>query len=576
MSYLLGIDLGTTFTSAAICRRVADGWGPAEVVALSTEHASVGSVVYADPSGSLLFGDAAAQQVVSGPGSVVREFKRRVGDDTPLSVGDTVWAAHELMAELACWVVETVSTREGAPPMAVAVTHPASWGEHRKALLTAALDEVGLCDAELLPEPHAAAINHASAGRLDVGDTVAVYDLGGGMFDAAVLRQRDPDVFEQLGTPTGHDRLGGLDFDAMVFDHVCRAHPDVVADLDPADDGQVSAVALLRGECTAAKEALSEDTEAVIPVLLPQVQGQVRLSQAEFEDMVRPALEDSVALLRAAIDSTGMLPADLRSVLLVGGSAPIPLVTELLSSALGRPVVTASAPEASVALGAVLALRSEAPTLVVASPARPAGDDVPTSLAPVTPRRRLRGRTLVVAGALAVAGVAVGTVTGLPGHLTSGGAPAQAATRADDHSPATGAQDSGAQDSTATTAPGTGASRTGTVLPGSAASTSASGHDAASTATKQRTTTWPGTTTRPGAPVRTTANRPTSAVAGPTPSTSASSAPTQQSSTVGPPPTQDTTTAPPTTQPEQTSTDTAPVDEPPGSATDAEPPPAAD
>jgi hypothetical protein len=98
-------------------------------------------------------------------------------------------------------------------------------------------------------------------------------------------------------------------------------------------------------------------------VLLPQVQGQVRLSQAGFVDMVRPALEDSVALLRAAIDST---------VLLVGGSAPIPLVTELLSSALGRPVVTVADPEASVALGAVLALRSEAPTLVAVRPGLPA------------------------------------------------------------------------------------------------------------------------------------------------------------------------------------------------------------
>ncbi|HVH23484.1 MAG TPA: Hsp70 family protein [Pseudonocardia sp.] len=53
-----------------------------------------------------------------------------------------------------------------------------------------------------------------------MGSTVAVYDLGGGTFDAAVVRKTAGGGFELLGTPEGIDQLGGVDFDEAVFAHV--------------------------------------------------------------------------------------------------------------------------------------------------------------------------------------------------------------------------------------------------------------------------------------------------------------------------------------------------------------------
>jgi actin-like ATPase involved in cell morphogenesis len=433
MTYLLGIDLGTTFTAAAICRSDAADWGPPQVVQLGTRHAAVSSAAFQDQTGVLLFGDAAERRVVTDPSSVVREFKRRVGDDTPIFVGDTPWTAEDLLARLAHWVVATVSTREGEPPRTTAITHPAGWGEHRRSLLAAALHRVGLADVVLLSEPHAAAIHHATTKRVDVGATIAVYDFGGGTFDATVLRKTGDDAFEQAGQPTGHDRLGGMDFDDLVFEHVRAAHPDAFAAVDPRDPRHVAAIARLRRECTEAKEALSEDTETVIPVLLPHHQAQTRLVRAEFEDLIRPAVEETVTLLRAAVGS-----ADIESVLLAGGSARIPLVTELLSAEFGRPVVADTDPKAAVALGAVLALRSMERTAALpteieaaaAPPERPVIEDEPLAVPPQ--RRRLRlpaAKLLVVAAGLVVAVVTVSTLTDAPERLTSGGAPAQAATR---------------------------------------------------------------------------------------------------------------------------------------------------
>ena len=66
----------------------------------------------------------------------------------------------------------------------------------------------------------------------------------------------------------------------------------------------------LRRECTEAKEGLSADTEATIPVLLPDVHTRVRLMRAEFEDFIHDAVAETVDALRAAIDSAGLAVGD--------------------------------------------------------------------------------------------------------------------------------------------------------------------------------------------------------------------------------------------------------------------------
>ncbi len=57
-------------------------------------------------------------------------------------------------------------------------------------------------------EPEAAAVHYASTTRVAPGEVVAVYDLGGGTFDAAVLRNTG-DGFELLGRPPGSPTVTG-------------------------------------------------------------------------------------------------------------------------------------------------------------------------------------------------------------------------------------------------------------------------------------------------------------------------------------------------------------------------------
>ena len=147
MTYQLGIDLGTTYTAAAVCRSSDRRWVEPESITLGTRTATVPSVLFVPADGSVLTGAAAGSGVggvaaergaLPDPDRLVLEFKRRVGDPTPLVVGGRAWPAEELCAQVVRWVVDRVAEREGGPASRIAVAHPASWGPHKKELLAGA------------------------------------------------------------------------------------------------------------------------------------------------------------------------------------------------------------------------------------------------------------------------------------------------------------------------------------------------------------------------------------------------------------------------------------------------------
>jgi molecular chaperone DnaK len=375
MGYFLGVDLGTTYTAAAIRRG-----DRTEITALSDRSPVIPSVLLLDDDGTIHVGDAANRRAIAHPDRVAREFKRRFGDPAPLIVGGTPYGADLLTARLLRWVVDLVSQREGRPPDCLAVTHPANWGSYKLELLRQAVHHADLdrgTECLTITEPQAAATWYASHERVEPGTTVAVYDLGGGTFDAAVLR-RTLDGFELLGTPEGIERLGGIDFDAAVFDHVVGTLGDAWDELDEDDAAVQVAVGGLRRECVDAKEALSADTQASIPVVVPGIHTDVRLTRSEFEEMIRPPLVETVGAVRRALRSAQLEPEQVDKVLLVGGSSRIPLVAEVVGAALGRPIAVDAHPKNSVALGAAVAASAAATAArsndTGAVPVRPAAD----------------------------------------------------------------------------------------------------------------------------------------------------------------------------------------------------------
>ncbi|HET8931249.1 MAG TPA: Hsp70 family protein [Acidimicrobiales bacterium] len=395
-SYSVGIDIGTTFTSAAVHRD-----GRSTIVELGTRSAAIPSVVLLRADETVVAGETAERRATAEPHRVAREFKRRLGDPTPLLLGGVPYAAEALIARLLRWVVDEVERREGGPAAAVAVTHPANWGPFKIDLLGQAVRRAGLDDVTFLTEPEAAVRHYASQQRVEIGSVVAVYDLGGGTFDTAVLRKVDEETFEILGRPEGIERLGGIDFDAAVLGHVTRVLGAAVAELDRDDPATLQALARLRRECVDAKEALSSDTDAVVPVMLPGTATEVRLTRAEFEAMVRPALGETIDAMRRAMDSADITEEDVSTVLLVGGSSRLPIVAQLVSNELGRPVAVDADPKHAVALGAAGAAAAivEATDRVPVAAAPPVAPNEPAMVVDREAEAPKRSRVPVLVGA---------------------------------------------------------------------------------------------------------------------------------------------------------------------------------
>ena len=365
--YTLGVDVGTSRTAAAVWRD-----GRATTVDLGDRTATVPSAVLLRADGGLLVGDAAVRRGVLEPERLARGFKRRMGDPTGLLLGDDVLSPVELTGAVLRHVVDTVRAREGGEPDHVTLTHPATWGDLRRDLLVEAAGHARLRDVGLLAEPVAAAVHYAALDRLPVGAVVAVYDLGGGTFDATVV-VRTGDGYELRGEPGGDEHIGGEDVDEAVLRHVVAALGRAWTSLDVEDPAVLGALAAVREQSVLAKEALSSDVEAVVPVILPGLTRQVRITRAELETAVRIDLLRTVDTLARTVASAGLRASDLHAVLLTGGSSRIPLVSELIAAEVGAPVVVDAHPKYAVCLGAALSAagRTLAPSATSAATSAP-------------------------------------------------------------------------------------------------------------------------------------------------------------------------------------------------------------
>lgn len=185
MGYRLGVDLGTTFTAAAM-----RNGGPPSMLGLGNRALQIPSVLYLQEDGQFLVGEAAERRGATDPSRVVREFKRRIGDPIPLMVAGTPFSAQALSARLLTSVVATATERRGAAPDEIVLTYPANWGAYKRELVDQVISLADVGPTITCPEPQAAAIQYAARAQLQPGDRVAVYDLGGGTFDVCAGEDR--------------------------------------------------------------------------------------------------------------------------------------------------------------------------------------------------------------------------------------------------------------------------------------------------------------------------------------------------------------------------------------------------
>jgi molecular chaperone DnaK (HSP70) len=382
----LGIDFGTTRTVVACADR---GNHPVVGFADAAGDAAewIPSIV-AERDGELRFGfDAAA--VADDPSfTVLRSFKRLLsrpdaGPFQTVVLGSTALTLGDLIARFVGYVREALVTcsdvrrslsRGQALQAAIAV--PANAFGAQRFVTLDAFRRAGFDVTAMLNEPSAAGFEYTHRHRDTISsrrDLVVVYDLGGGTFDASVVRMsgRRHDVLATAGVA----QLGGDDFDVALASVVLeRAGLELRTLPARAADN-------LLDQCRAAKEALRPtsrkitlDLEAVLGKAAPR--SEITLPVSDFYDACMPLVERSIDAMaplmsRADDDSHGL--ADIAGLYVVGGASELPIIARALRQRFGRRVHRSPYPSAAVAIGLSIAADGAAGLVLVDRYARTFG-----------------------------------------------------------------------------------------------------------------------------------------------------------------------------------------------------------
>ncbi len=356
MGRTVGIDLGTTNSEVAI---VEDG--QARVLPGEDGDLMLPSCVGFSDAGKLLVGREALRQYAAAPDRTVRSIKRWMGTEhqTTLRVGGTgsdetkTYLPHEISAMILRALKQRAETALGEEVTQAVITVPAYFTDAQRQATKTAGEIAGLEVLQIINEPTAAAL--AYDVRSEESEQVLVYDLGGGTFDVSVV-EITGEVTEVLASH-GNNQLGGDDFDRRLQLHLAeqfrQAHRVEVPD-DPATQAR-----LLR---TAEQVKVTLSAHAFAPVReaflgskgKTALHLETEVARSDFEDLIRPLLEETLEAIDRALSDADLTPSDLDRIILVGGSTRIPLVREMVEEHLGQAPVDGVQPDLCVALGAAL------------------------------------------------------------------------------------------------------------------------------------------------------------------------------------------------------------------------------
>ncbi len=343
MSPVVGIDLGTTNSEVAILENT----GP-RVLAVEGELI-MPSCVGLDRNGELIVGRSARNQMAAFPEETILSIKRSMGREDRFTLGGNAYSPEEISSFILGKLKQQAEARLGQAVNRAVITVPAYFDDkQRKATRNAGL-LAGLDVLRIVNEPTAASL--AYDAKLENDQTVLVYDLGGGTFDASLVVVEKGVV--EVKASHGDTRLGGDDFDRLLMEDVAarfkEAHKEALPD-DPRIRNRLWAAV------ERAKRELSDAPYARIreEYIHGDLHLDVEISRMEFEELIRPLIRKTMQSVHKCLSDASVLPNGLDRVILVGGSTRIPLVTETILQDLRIEPHHEIHPDLIVAMGAAI------------------------------------------------------------------------------------------------------------------------------------------------------------------------------------------------------------------------------
>jgi molecular chaperone DnaK (HSP70) len=344
---IIGIDLGTTNSEVAVVR---DGQ---PVIIPVDQSKLLPSVVGLADDGALLVGQSARNQYVLHPERTIKSIKRRMGEETKVSLGDKTFTPQEISALILRRLKQAAEAHLGSNVEKAVITVPAYFSDAQRQATRDAGELAGLQVVRIINEPTAAALAYEADHQGH--KHILVYDLGGGTFDVSVVRM-EKDVVEVLASH-GNNHLGGDDFDARIVEHLV-SHLKEERGADPGANRV--AMARIARAAEAAKIALSDAPYAqVAEEYLLEKDGQpvhlsLELERTDYEAMIEPYIAETLEAVHIALDGAKLTVSDLDEVLLVGGATRTPVIQQRLEAELRLAPRSEVDPDLCVAAGAAI------------------------------------------------------------------------------------------------------------------------------------------------------------------------------------------------------------------------------
>jgi molecular chaperone DnaK len=314
-----------------------------------------------------LIGEQARTYLLRDPKSVASRFKRKMGTSESFNI--KALGASKTPVELSAYVLKELKTfvQTGEEVDAAVITIPASFDTLQSNATKEAGLQAGFKSVVLLQEPIAASLAYANKEKgVDLKNSQwLVYDLGGGTFDAALVKIVEGEL--TVMDHEGDNYLGGTDFDAVLVEKVVVPElnrrgkfDDLLGSLKSLSGSRNALWHALLAKAEDAKVELSAKTSTEIDLGAMTVEDDdgttvdaiLTITRSDFEAVIKDAVEGTIDMVKRILTRNSLQPADLKFILMVGGSTYIPYVRKRVQEVMGIAVNTSVDPTNAVAVGA--------------------------------------------------------------------------------------------------------------------------------------------------------------------------------------------------------------------------------
>ena len=373
MSKIIGIDLGTTNSAAAVMM----GGEPVVIPSAEGERL-VPSVVAVNKNGERLVGRVARNQAIINPENTIFSIKRFMGrktddpevqramsivpykinsasnGDVRVSLDSKDYTAPEVSAMILGKLKRDAEAYLGEPINQAVITVPAYFNDAQRNATKDAGKIAGLEVLRIINEPTASSLAYG-LDKKDRNEIIAVYDLGGGTFDISVLEVGEG-VF-QVKSTSGDTFLGGDDFDQRIIDWLADEFKKENS-INLREDRQ--ALQRLKEAAEKAKIELSStmQSEINLPYITADASGPkhlvTTLTRSKLEQLTGDLIQKSLKPVQQALNDANLKPSEIDEVVMVGGMTRMPAVQDAVRQFFNKEPHKGVNPDEVVAIGAAI------------------------------------------------------------------------------------------------------------------------------------------------------------------------------------------------------------------------------